>query len=218
MRRTKAQAEETRCAILDAAERVFYAKGVSTATLEDVARAAGVTRGAIYWHFTNKIDLFLALYNSVSLPQEDMIRQMVAKADTDILASIELHAGDWLEELAGDEKRQRILSILLRCDYEADMRPVLERQNDVTRQHIALLEAALCDARDSGLMDPGWTPSTAARTLSWTMQGMASEWLLFGRTFDLPRDGRDGLKRLFSSFRRRDGAASIEAGIIDPQP
>ena len=53
MRRTKAEAEETRNSILRAAERVFFEKGVSNASLDDVAKAAGVTRGAIYWHFSN---------------------------------------------------------------------------------------------------------------------------------------------------------------------
>jgi TetR/AcrR family acrAB operon transcriptional repressor len=48
MRRTKAEAEETRSSIIRAAERVFYAKGVSNTTMEDVANAAGVTRGAVY--------------------------------------------------------------------------------------------------------------------------------------------------------------------------
>ena len=60
-RQTKAQAEQTREAILDAAEKVFYERGVARSTLEEVARVAGVTRGAIYWHFRDKLDLFLTL-------------------------------------------------------------------------------------------------------------------------------------------------------------
>ena len=59
MRRTKAEAEETRQAILAAAERVFFKKGVANSSLDEVAAAAGVTRGAIYWHFSSKTDLFI---------------------------------------------------------------------------------------------------------------------------------------------------------------
>ena len=51
MRRTKEQAEQTRVAILEAAERLFLEKGVAQCSLEQIARAAGVTRGAVYWHF-----------------------------------------------------------------------------------------------------------------------------------------------------------------------
>lgn len=57
-RKTKQQAEETRQEILDAAIKTFSERGVSATSLADIAKAAGVTRGAIYWHFKNKVDLF----------------------------------------------------------------------------------------------------------------------------------------------------------------
>jgi putative PEP-CTERM system TPR-repeat lipoprotein len=60
-RRTKEEAQETRNRILDFAEHVFNEKGVSRTSLDDLARAAGVTRGAIYWHFRNKAELFDAM-------------------------------------------------------------------------------------------------------------------------------------------------------------
>ena len=47
MRRSKAEAEKTREAIITAAIEVFLERGVSRATLDEIARAAGVTRGAI---------------------------------------------------------------------------------------------------------------------------------------------------------------------------
>lgn len=50
-RNTKEKALETHERILNAAADVFYDKGVSSTSLNDVAQAAGVTRGAIYWHF-----------------------------------------------------------------------------------------------------------------------------------------------------------------------
>jgi hypothetical protein len=40
---------------------VFLERGVSRATLDEIARAAGVTRGAIYWHFRDKLEIFVAL-------------------------------------------------------------------------------------------------------------------------------------------------------------
>lgn len=57
-RKTKQQAEETRQEILDAAIKTFSERGVSATSLADIAKSAGVTRGAIYWHFKNKVDLF----------------------------------------------------------------------------------------------------------------------------------------------------------------
>lgn len=47
--------------LLDAARRVFVQKGYASATLDQVARAAGLTKGAVYARFDGKADLFLAL-------------------------------------------------------------------------------------------------------------------------------------------------------------
>ena len=60
-RRTKVEAAQTRQEIIDAARRVFHERGVSRTSMENVAQAAGVSRGAIYWHFENKAALFYAM-------------------------------------------------------------------------------------------------------------------------------------------------------------
>lgn len=72
MRRTKEDSEKTRTAILLAAEELFLEKGVSHTSLEQIARAAGVTRGAVYWHFQNKAHLFNEMLNQVRLPPEQL--------------------------------------------------------------------------------------------------------------------------------------------------
>jgi AcrR family transcriptional regulator len=53
--------ERTRSLLLDAAEEVFAEKGFTPASLDDIARAAGYTKGAIYKHFATKEELFLAV-------------------------------------------------------------------------------------------------------------------------------------------------------------
>jgi AcrR family transcriptional regulator len=53
--------EHTRSLLLDAAEEVFSEKGFMSASLDDIASAAGYTKGAIYKHFATKEDLFLVV-------------------------------------------------------------------------------------------------------------------------------------------------------------
>ena len=72
-RRTKEEAQATRSHILDTAELVFQERGVSRTSLNDIALAAGLTRGAIYWHFKDKADLFNAMLLRVTLPMEQMV-------------------------------------------------------------------------------------------------------------------------------------------------
>jgi len=67
-RKTKKDAELTRQRIIHAAREVFLVRGVSRTTMEHIAAQAGVTRGAVYWHFDNKIDLFHAMREQVFLP------------------------------------------------------------------------------------------------------------------------------------------------------
>lgn len=64
----KVQGLVTRGKILDCAEILFFERGVSSTTLEDIAHAAGMTRGAIYGHFSNKWALVTALFERSALP------------------------------------------------------------------------------------------------------------------------------------------------------
>lgn len=57
-KRTKAEALKTRQELIETAIAQFAQHGVSKTTLNDIADAANVTRGAIYWHFENKTQLF----------------------------------------------------------------------------------------------------------------------------------------------------------------
>ena len=61
MRKTKEEAEITKQKIMDAALQLFKNKGVDATRLQDIAKAAGMTRGAIYWHFKNKLDILTTL-------------------------------------------------------------------------------------------------------------------------------------------------------------
>jgi AcrR family transcriptional regulator len=64
--------------ILDAALRVFAARGYGASRLEDVAAAAGVTKGTIYYYFENK---------------EDLLAQLVASRDRELFADLETLMG-----------------------------------------------------------------------------------------------------------------------------
>lgn len=75
VRKTKEEALETRTRILETAEQIFSEQGVSHTSLQDIAAAANVTRGAIYWHFKNKTDLLDAMLQRVKMPIEDALER-----------------------------------------------------------------------------------------------------------------------------------------------
>lgn len=61
MRRTKAQAEQTRQHILQSALQLFATQGYNQTSLSQIAAHAHVTRGAVYWHFENKAEILQGL-------------------------------------------------------------------------------------------------------------------------------------------------------------
>ncbi len=72
--------EHTRSLLLDAAEEVFAEKGFMAASLDDIASAAGYTKGAIYKHFTAKEDLFLAVSDRYWRRYFDNFAEVMSKA------------------------------------------------------------------------------------------------------------------------------------------
>jgi AcrR family transcriptional regulator len=72
--------EHTRSLLLDAAEEVFAEKGFAPATLDDIAHAAGYTKGAIYKHFATKEDLFLAVSDRYWRRYFDNFAEVMASA------------------------------------------------------------------------------------------------------------------------------------------
>jgi len=88
-RRTKAEAQETRRAIMQAAMRQFSQQGWAATSLCDVAREAGVTRGAIYWHFQNKSELLMALWQELCEPISQMLSASLNEEEPDPLGQLE---------------------------------------------------------------------------------------------------------------------------------
>lgn len=82
MRKTKEDAEKTRQDIIDAGIRVFSRKLYAVVNMSDIAKEAGVTRGAIYWHFKNKSDLFMEIHNLVVKEIEIIVSSSITQGIT----------------------------------------------------------------------------------------------------------------------------------------
>ena len=82
MRRTKAEAEQTRHDILKAALILFDEQGYAQTTLSNIARKAQVARGAIYWHFENKEEILTALAQVQFAELNSQINAAIAAPDT----------------------------------------------------------------------------------------------------------------------------------------
>lgn len=129
VRKTKEDAELTKQSIIHAAREVFLARGVSRTTLEHIAVNAGVTRGAVYWHFKNKIDLFHAMREQVFLPLIDRMDDTLLTAGSDApLASIENFLLGTIQVLDESvETRQTYEIMMIKCEYVDEFSDVLQQ-------------------------------------------------------------------------------------------
>lgn len=201
MRRTKEDAEKTRIALLGSAERLFLERGVAHTSLDQIARDAGVTRGAVYWHFQNKAHLFHEMLNQVRLPPEQMTERLCRCNQQQPLRVLYELCIEGLESLAQDEQKRRIMTILLhRCEFTDELREAEERHHAFINQFVDLCEKLLEHAADS--LHPGMTPRLGAIALHGMMVGLFSDWTRDPTLFDAEADSPALIDSLFRGLIR----------------
>ncbi len=169
-RRTQAErAAETRGDLIAAARHLFAAHGFADVTLEAIVRAAGVTRGALYHHFADKIELFAAVFECVEGEVAVRMGDAIAAAnETDPVEVMRLGARFWLDACS-DPEIQRIVLV--------DAPAVLgwTRWTEIgNRYNIGLVRELLADAVQTGRI-----PAQPIEATALTMLGAMREATLY---------------------------------------
>src|SRR5437660_1464499 len=73
------QSADTRKAILDSSRQLFAKQGFSPTSIDDIARAVGITKGAVYRHFTSKKELFEAMLEQIRLRWQEVVQRPLPK-------------------------------------------------------------------------------------------------------------------------------------------
>jgi TetR/AcrR family acrAB operon transcriptional repressor len=187
-RRTKEEAQETRSRILDAAERVFHEKGVANAGLEDIATAAEVTRGAIYWHFRDKAELFDAMMQRVVLPAEEMLECAASGAGADPLQLLRRATVEVLVRTAQDPRMARVFEIAYhKCEYVGDAVGVRARHIASQKECLRTIEAGFRACVKGGQLPASVDPKSAAVGAMSLVSGLIANWVLDTTSFPLRR-------------------------------
>ena len=162
--------EMTRELLLDAAIDVFAEKGYHGASLDDVAEAAGFTKGAVYSNFTRKSDLFRALLERETGRFGAALTHTVEAVPLELLPDV---AADLLAAPESDRETQTLMiEFWLAAVRDASLcDPLLRSTDDVA----AAFEAKLAEAG----VDPGLTGRELAVVFEALIMG-----LLMNRTLD----------------------------------
>ena len=187
-RRTKEEAQETRARLLDAAEHVFHEKGVAHASLEDIAVAAEVTRGAVYWHFKDKAELFDAMMQRVVLPMEAIREGADCCKQPDPLSLLRRSAIDVLLRTARDAKTRRVFEIAYhKCEYVGDAAGVRERHIASQNECLRSIETGFRACVQAGQLPSSVSPRVAAIGAMSLVSGLIANYVLDPASFPLRR-------------------------------
>lgn len=189
-RKTKEDALATREQLLDAAERVFHRRGVSRTTLQEIAQDAGLTRGAIYWHFENKGELFHAMMERVTLPMMARMTALTVEDEESPLDKIRRNTAEALKLIAHDPQVRRVFEIATqKVEYVDELQSLRERhvagRNECVDDMHKLLEMGRARGQVRGDMDL----RTATLGLFALIGGLKYNWLLDPGGFDLETVG-----------------------------
>ena len=189
---------------------LFCEHGVANTSLHEIAETAGLTRGAIYWHFENKGDLLLALWEQVAPPMQQAYDEVDRLQATDPLARVR-HKACWIaEHLEHNEPIRRLMTIMmLRCEFTAEM--------EATRGHfLKVREDCLCKmsdevqcAIDAGQLSPALSAEQISIGLFGLVDGLCFHWLVDPGRFAIDTQTRIAvsayLQGLQSSFSQPQG-------------
>jgi TetR/AcrR family acrAB operon transcriptional repressor len=197
-RRTKEEALATRHKLLDAAEHLFQAQGVSRTSLQDIARRAGATRGAVYWHFKDKADLFNAMMERVTLPLEEFFNREDTGTNSardpnhnNPLDRIRHATVNALKQIVNDTQTRRVFEVATqKVEYVEELQAVRARHLTVRNGFLSHFEQSIDVASRQKNLKLTMPASVAAQGFHALIDGLIQNWLLDPQAFDLLEVGQ----------------------------
>lgn len=190
-RKTKQQAQETRQHILDVALRMFSQQGVSSTSLAEIAKAAGVTRGAIYWHFKNKSDLFSEIWELAKPNIDELETEYQAKFPDDPLSVLREILIYVLETTVTEERRRLLMEIIFhKCEFVGEIASVQLVERSLCLENYDRIEKTLRHCMDVNMLPENLNTRRVAVLMRSYISGIMENWLFAPESFDLKNEMR----------------------------
>jgi AcrR family transcriptional regulator len=211
-RRTQAERrEQTREEVLAAAARVFAKRGFHATSLDAIAEEAGFSRGAVYYNFADKEELFLELLDRRCAERAQDLREVFADADEDVEATsrrAQLAADHALDAMTGDpEWRALYMEFLAHAARDASFRRTFARR---TAQMRGALEEVVVDRTQPVADVLGMEPEQLAVVIDALGTGLWAHHMLHGSRAVPPDLFSNALALLVEGIAARASAQSEE--------
>ncbi|WP_369589074.1 multidrug efflux system transcriptional repressor MtrR [Kingella oralis] len=186
MRKTKTEAQKTRQHLLDAALEVFWCDGVTRASLQAIAQEAGVTRGALYWHFKNKEDLFETLFEQQYADFFAAFNDQTLRDNQDVWTHLQHNLTTMFETLATRESKHKFCNVMFsKCEQTAGNETITELACRYHRLFQKQIAYALQLSREQGRLPENTDIELAAIYLESSLVGLIKIWIDEPERFDL---------------------------------
>ncbi|MBT9432542.1 multidrug efflux transporter transcriptional repressor AcrR [Candidatus Sodalis endolongispinus] len=190
-RKTKRQAQETRQHILDAAIKAFLERGVSATSLNDIAALAGVTRGAIYWHFKNKAELFNEILHTADSKIQVFETEYQTKYPDNPLYVLTETMIYILDATVSNRQWRELMEILFhKCEFVGEMALYQEVRSQLFDECYDRLEVTLGRCIEQQQLPATLHCRRAAIMSRAYMTGLMENWLFTPESFDLQSESR----------------------------
>lgn len=213
----------TRHRLLDAAEHLFQAQGVSRTSLQDIARRAGATRGAVYWHFKDKADLFNAMMERVTLPMENSFnhennpQQQLDGTPLNSMDRIRLSTVNALRQIVTDAQTRRVFEVATqKVEYVEELQAVRLRHLAVRGGFLSGIQQGMETAAGQMRLKLPVPASAAAQGLHAMIDGLIQNWLLDPEAFDLLGVGQQAIDIYLRGLGFPDSPPTSGSGLPKP--
>jgi AcrR family transcriptional regulator len=188
-KKTKEEAEKTRIKILYTALDLFFEKGYARTTLDDIAGACGVTRGAIYWHFKDKADLLLTLGQQIDGEAEVNYSTLLEESTID-LESLIHRIGRYLAQLEENENYCKFYYLVqYKVEWDAELEPLLANYREEIRGLLRVLGQALSRLKEEGTLRNNVDTDELALATWAFIEGFIGMWFFDPEIFSLQQTG-----------------------------
>jgi AcrR family transcriptional regulator len=185
MKRSKEDAAQTRETLLEAALTVFSAKGYTASTLEDIAKAANVTRGALYHHFTGKAELYNTLVAQAAGQPGQIVQQAIAEGGSflEIMRKVFVRQITLIESDAIYRATAELA--MFKLEANAELEAANELINNGRQATLEMLAEAFAGGIANGFVRSDLEPVEIARTFLSLQIGLFHVWSTHPQAFNL---------------------------------
>jgi len=189
MRRSKEDAEETRKLIVETALVEFAEKGYSGASLSGIAARINLTKGAVYWHFKNKDELFYTLIEEKTRSAGREMEKLIV-SDLPPREKLEKYMKLYLSLLEEDCGYRAVQKILFfHMEHTEEMEEDLRSKAGYLKQLHQTFSSLIEEAVKNGSLNFTGSSETAAYALLSYIYGIANTWLFYEGGMTMTRDG-----------------------------